>query len=1765
LEVRHRAKMREKRLKQRTRTFSRKKARKISAMASHAKYCWTRFFSTSFDTHYIPWAYGPQIPRKTFDYLLINHQNYSSFLRSKDLMLRAGHVYTTINPTFAGTLDTSVLVGNPQTTIDVAASVNAATLGTPYAGEIFRESVKNSLVVNTAVTPRQRKIIESEISVPVIFKNIKPVASDHAVVAAFRELTRQIYETCFKINRTKIPTLAVGSTSQEFTKYGANPYIDYHFHGGEAKDYDRLVRWFLQSFVENLAKKAGHGSKLTQRSGESCNQVRYDSFKKMLEDYKTLMKIPDKLKLGLCPKYEQLLLEDSFYNLREVDYKELFKVTKANFAVGYGLLPLELIFPDLPQNANYRITREGSKAHLNFSYTNGYCHDERAWSTLLRSPVMRFSEFALITELVSFVGPMSAFKITKVVESGETISRTLALPEHKQFVRILDVLASTDLEGRVSRLSYFSVFSSEYFEALNYCLSIDPKSLTLHNTMTFVRRRAGGVSLISKELLAPWHIKTRDFHAFSLAVYLVAKMTVDRTDLVSPLHSSFTKTVSLWSTLGGAVSIPFSAIFSHIKRNELAGKLVLFPNNHLKQREQIIVSNPTAIEYELRLDEVYEEKFFSCPICQRLDGKLGSQVIKCEHKNHSVTISMSDNDVKVMEAKLADDDKDPPGLREVKKRAKQAMPKTSFEHTARFHYILGGPGCGKSYIIKQLATQFDLIYAPFTKLMSDYRGLVDNWGERYDLHFATVHRGLESRGVSTIFIDEFTSLPMEYIKMVIAVNKAEDIFIVGDTKQSRVRTEEGTYIGDVLEIEDLPRHTLMRNFRNPVDTVALLNEVFSYEMEAMSDIKKSIYVLGPNELLPEDLKDKPFNKFTFSYASLPRYSLDTDSTVRKYQGSTVDYAMLFVDTDTGEDTSGPNLSAVALSRHRKALVVKHDGSQKALAWLTTNHLNGEVPTECTVKHDQLPNTAPLDFKAKETEQFIKTVFVTSALPEKAANSVAEVAFFSRDRLNLFYSVFSTFRLTFFSRVFWFYFLLYVSFDFASALTGRTVFSEAVLKIVFVTCRLLMLKTAYVVVAGLGPNSDVHVLFFHLACSFFFFGHTKLLHYCVPFIPAILSSASISGFLVLPYFAAKMLYLVRIFSLESFRYSKRLAIIFSSAVILMPLMWPLGNMHFCDVLSRPYVILLVLLMRLKNFRFSINYPFYSYDPNHTLLLPSYEYYVNAVHAGFSGGPEYIEYMTHYLPAMPILLTKLKPALETILKQPIEQAPKDSHLLAKELMPSVASEELIDYHNNVGSTEVEDDYYTGVVSPDFLNPLSVKHRPKNTLSKFFQIMPGTGNVFNKKSLPQLLQVMGARYFNKKPKALRPFDRNAEILAEKIVDSFFAECMGDVCINEEDIAVVSGEFVTSAAQKKYENSFKGFDNFDAKTIRFHLKDIFKPKISSIADPQKPGQGISAWSKDSQVMFGIGARLANYLLCKCTKQNVVYDNRMSVEDMKEKVISLMTTLPKVSKNGITDFTMFDSQQDLFTQHIERVFMDRLGFSSEFIEHYYAFRTNYKIIGESVAGTSRYEKTSGEPMTLLMNTIISGCLSNYFLRGEGPFMLAMKGDDGFKRQCNLFLDRERYAEVSQFTCLRMKVEISDEAEFCGFVIVNDLFVDSIPRKLHKLLSHHFTSYSHFCLYQQSLRDFVKHFEDNFFFGSYLAANVQMYEKQGSNYEEMLAMYNVIKSFSHIGEEQFYDSVCFVTYDNIYKTSTGPLIQYFDRQAGNIWKKANPNMISVHQ
>lgn len=129
-----------------------------------------------------------------------------------------------------------------------------------------------------------------------------------------------------------------------------------------------------------------------------------------------------------------------------------------------------------------------------------------------------------------------------------------------------------------------------------------------------------------------------------------------------------------------------------------------------------------------------------------------------------------------MRAKLLDTDNDPGALRDVKSRAQKAMPKVAFSRKVKVHYIKAGPGCGKSYVTQLLADENDLIVAPFTKLKTDYKGLRNARGEKYNLNFKTTHRAMETKGHARIFVDEFTSFPYEFLACVVQNNAADEVF-----------------------------------------------------------------------------------------------------------------------------------------------------------------------------------------------------------------------------------------------------------------------------------------------------------------------------------------------------------------------------------------------------------------------------------------------------------------------------------------------------------------------------------------------------------------------------------------------------------------------------------------------------------------------------------------------------------------------------------------------------------------------------------------------------------------------------------------------------------------------------------------------------------------------------------------------------------------------------------------------------------------------------
>lgn len=91
--------------------------------------------------------------------------------------------------------------------------------------------------------------------------------------------------------------------------------------------------------------------------------------------------------------------------------------------------------------------------------------------------------------------------------------------------------------------------------------------------------------------------------------------------------------------------------------------------------------------------------------------------------------------------------------------------------------------------------------------------------------------------------------------------------------------------------------------------------------------------------------------------------------------------------------------------------------------------------------------------------------------------------------------------------------------------------------------------------------------------------------------------------------------------------------------------------------------------------------------------------------------------------------------------------------------------------------------------------------------------------------------------------------------------------------------------------------------------------------------------------------------------------------------------------------------------------------------------------------------------------------------------LIEYKGDDFVKRQCNLELKTDRKAMMDKVCGLRIRVVISDGADFCGLILQNGTIFPSIARKVNKLSAHRFRTYEHFTEYLDSLRDWVKNVE----------------------------------------------------------------------------------------
>lgn len=1709
------------------------------------------------------------------------------------------------------------MASTPQSIINAATAAQATELGRAAAAEIFKDSMKSVIKINTQLSPPKQKMVQDMMpEVMLIFSGKTPVTHDHPVMYAFREVARQSFMGQINLLTVKRRALVMGATQREVRLYNSNPAVHYYFHMSDSKDTSRVVPEVLEDLLTMLQKKAAKTNKRVFSTSSTNNPVavkRYLSVKQIYEDYRVLGKLPDNFHFDPV-EATTLIFEDSMYDVSAKELMNYFEITGAVEAHGYMVLPLEFYFPELPKNDLYQVTVENDRVFFNYRYghSNGYCHKIDTWREFGLRQAIKGSDnnksFDLFTEITGRYGPMVTFKITKTA-SARNLTRLIELPRQYQYVKMLDVWASVDMKtGKVNKpLVYFSVYAEEYYEAMLWLASLAPDSRKLETIITYIRRRKGGVALQSKELLAPWHLSDSQVYSFCLTIYLLAKVNSEKTELikdnlnptsVTEKFFAFVRQCGQFMLSATGLNLLYELLFSEF----LTDKLVLFTNSSIQQdynvdfskvlKEDLMTSVPVFPEGK------DESELPSCKICLLLkDADIGDQKVLCDHKEVVTNFTMTEEQCGEWFAELADDDTDPAGLRAVKAAAKKNVPRQGFSHNVKLYNFVGFYGTGKSYIIKKLASEKDLVLAPFTKLMTDYTNIQDkSSGDKYDLLFKTAHRGLAQHGADRIFCDEYPSLDFRYLMATAYLNQVSEVYIFGDMTQTVVQEpEEGWNISNHMDLSIVSSHKLLVNHRNRPDTLALCKHYFGDELEGRKPHVKSMEVMRIADFeTMMDNNPNPVVKMCFTHDTRRAFDLPEKSTVRSSQGGTYDRAALYVTNLDNDRLFVQSLQKVALTRHKEMLYIVHDDSPLAHQFL--NHFGGFDYTDEFVfsnqtKFDDVGQIIEIDdliikqVISDETVANAKEVKMKESLDSVSADVVTRTngsLVINDEETNL----------------------VEGTRDYVVRLLLRqnSKYSDLGLELVLVNLEKVVEIPTGVVVAKNPPalkkwcsdvlakgkpicfnrvltrNKTVKILLeFNIIKKpdvyFQKFGRSdcliRALASALDQNPGLIAKVmkkivgadqfeqKVNGdgfnLLDLDLFGKNVGYKVKVDIDEEDRArwgefpdvvgkldsKKRLTIMWSPGHwssenstlgedddVEIPLGTGVGSLYGFDQHNdwRMVVLKSQKVVGEGNVVARSKVDGTYYQPC---------YYLNEFSVNFN---EHINFFSG-----PVVepLELVKPDVEFEVKESYENVGLNAHKLLTVVFPDVDPQPLYPAANTIESQLVFDNFRAGVVNTDVVCDVN----PRGHLRKvqgFYSIGSSKALYYEKMNNMQTLQVISERYANKNIRQFN-YSNDAEIVATQIAEKFCYDCFSNAATKDFDNAELNAVMVEceKAMRQKHYESQTDPDSFDSRVVRFHLKNIAKPKVNGDLNLFKAGQGISAWSKTAQSWFGKAMRILNARFGAILNDNVIYDNRMTEEELITKVNLQLKNIHRLATRGVTDCDQFDSVQNMFTQSIERNVLKRLGASDMFLDLYYSFRRNYIIQSTYTRVKCNFEKTSGEPGTLLLNTILSMVLTYYLFEGDGKFVIVAKGDDGFRSQLNLRVNEDNLALVNKFCQLGLKLSFDETVEFCGNVIVNGCFYPSIFRKLAKIAAHRFRDYKHFCEYQISLRDWESKIAGKDVYNLCFVNSIVY----GTNVSIAQAALDCIKSFAHINEVQFYD---------MFKYRSPVLGHYVANQAGGL-------------
>lgn len=277
------------------------------------------------------------------------------------------------------------------------------------------------------------------------------------------------------------------------------------------------------------------------------------------------------------------------------------------------------------------------------------------------------------------------------------------------------------------------------------------------------------------------------------------------------------------------------------------------------------------------------------------------------------------------------------------------------------------------------------------------------------------------------------------------------------------------------------------------------------------------------------------------------------------------------------------------------------------------------------------------------------------------------------------------------------------------------------------------------------------------------------------------------------------------------------------------------------------------------------------------------------------------------------------------------------------------------------------------------------------------------------------------------------------------------------------------------------KEFYSSSTRTVDFHMKR--QPK--EIRDPgfdtkDKAGQGISAWSKILNVFFSGYIRALNELFPKLLRDNVILAFGMSDAEISEKFVQYADFINsrKYKKNS-ADVSEFDSIQDMAGIWSSVILMMLFCVPRDVVDTYVDCRKSWVLSAKCEEEGAMifamlegvWKQHSGQPATLLGNTIFDISLIGMAYEYGEIYFAAFKGDDSFT-----ISDKLEPSMDGQQTCIKtcgvkLKTDDCDVPEFIANFVTPQGFFPDVLRRASRVVSRVYTGESDWNDMRRSVAD----------------------------------------------------------------------------------------------